>query len=185
MESNNYNIKYIDIISDIRRATVDSQHPYRYAGLSTVNPTSGVTSRTVVLRQLINDDQLLIYTDSRTQKVKDITNDNRVSLLCYHHGKQRQVRLNGRATVMHEGLLYNQCLKKISTRAARDYNTDLPPGTIYHGDPQVTREEEIVHFGLISIIIEIMDYLIIGRPEHQRIRFEKSGEGWIGTTLIA
>ena len=67
---------------ELYRGALDNKHPFRFVVLGTLSDV-GPESRYVVLRMIDEQLNFFIYTDQRTEKVKSIELDPRVSLLFY------------------------------------------------------------------------------------------------------
>ena len=89
--------------AELKRSENETDHPFRYFYLGTIGQYPEV--RTVVKRDL--DDRLAVtfFTDSRTRKVSQIEDDNRVSALFYHPGHRLQIRMTGSAMKLKEDSL--------------------------------------------------------------------------------
>lgn len=95
-ETDNLEEAFHTLKHELKRGYLDKRHPFRYVALSTVHENKPF-SRYVVLRKIDEDFNMLIYTDSRSQKTDHIAINEHVNLLLWHPGKKVQVRVEGRA----------------------------------------------------------------------------------------
>jgi pyridoxine/pyridoxamine 5'-phosphate oxidase len=158
-------------------------HPFRYFTLSTISDEKP-RQRTVVLRKLLPDFNVLFYTDARSQKVQDIAKNPNVSALFYHPKKLMQVKLEGKAKLITDTEELNSYWKAIPESSRKDYITRLAPSTNLANPDHVEYEEEQPHFAAIKIIPETMEYLQLKRPNHMRILYTKQAEEWKGQFLV-
>ena len=75
--------KYLEeTLRELVNGHVKKRHPFRYFVLAT-NENGRPTQRTVVLRKTLPDQSLVLYTDKRTQKIKDLQKNSDFSALFY------------------------------------------------------------------------------------------------------
>ncbi|MFK7970361.1 MAG: pyridoxamine 5'-phosphate oxidase family protein, partial [Bacteroidia bacterium] len=67
---------------ELLRANADKRHPFRFFTLATLDKYPEV--RTVVLRKAKPDFDIVLFTDSRSPKVRHIQASPHVSALFYH-----------------------------------------------------------------------------------------------------
>lgn len=176
--SSHSDISIEDIISDIKRSIVDSKHPYRRVVLSTMNQQHGVQSRTLILRALTLDNQLILYTDTRSPKVAEIQSDGRVSVLLYYHRRSTQIRINGNANILRKGPLVEYHKNNLQTYQYNDYNTIAAPGDKMESDPSIIARDNKLNFSIIVIDIRELDHLKLDRSGHLRVAFSYNGANW-------
>ena len=72
----------------LKRGVTHFNDPFHWPVLGTIGK-DGCSLRTVILRQLILPDRILVcYSDARATKAQDIGNYSKVSWLFYHPGKK-------------------------------------------------------------------------------------------------
>lgn len=158
-------------------------HPFRYFSLATVH--NGIPrQRTVVLRKLRDDFTFVIYTDSRSQKVYDIKNDETVSALFYHPKKLMQIRVDGHAKLITDKAVLNDYWKYINENSKKDYTTYLKPGSFIKNPDEVSYNLESHNFCVIHIVPDTIEYLQLKRPNHLRILFSKQNNEWQGQFMV-
>ncbi|NNM21982.1 MAG: pyridoxamine 5'-phosphate oxidase, partial [Flavobacteriaceae bacterium] len=86
------------IKAELLLTNTDKNHPFRHFFLSTFGKYP--ETRTVVNRGVTEDLEITFFTDSRTPKVEQIKENNKVSALFYHPGKLLQLRLYGQAHII-------------------------------------------------------------------------------------
>lgn len=160
-------------------------HPFRTVTLATVNDHGAPQQRMVVLRNFSDGSVFTIYTDSRSDKVNHILQNDSVSLLFYDTQTQLQLRVTGKAKIVNAG---EELLQHWNNRGSKNpyaYTSDLAPGTVidnpeeaYHWTP-----EEPSHFCLIKIVATQMEFLQLDGLKHIRgekmIRDRKETTRWI------
>jgi len=170
--------------AELKRAAVDRKHPFRYCVLSTHGHE--VNSRYVVLRKMTNDLEFLIYTDSRSQKIQDISINSEVQLLFYHPKKQTQLILSGKASLLSDDTLSKAEWCNVKGNAQRAYNTIEAPGTPIQAPHLGHRYKEQMneqYFTVIKISAEKLEALQLNQSEHLRVKFE-IGKNWEGQWLV-
>ena len=166
-------------ISELIRSNTDPKHSYKTCVLTTVGIYP--EARWVVKRGINSEDlSMLIYTDSRSCKVSQIEEDNRVSLLYYCPQKKLQIRINALAEILDEGELYDTHFKKAQNQL-KDYTTLLAPGTILYDTLNYNDE---MHFFLVVIKPQKWDILELGDERHFRASYELENNKWIGTERV-
>jgi len=158
-------------------------HPFRYFTLATANENK-VRQRTVVLRKLLPDLNLLFYTDARTFKVSEINQNNSVSALFYHPKKLMQVRVEGKARIITDPKSLSNYWGNIPEKSKKDYITKSRPGSMLKNPDNVEYLENEHHFCAIKIIPSALEYLRLKRPNHLRVLFTKIKEDWEGEFLV-
>lgn len=157
----------------VRESVTDAGHPFRYVTLATVDKYNSPQQRIVVLRNFAKDSEFTIYTDSRSGKVNQITENDSVSLLFYDNDKRLQLRATGSAEIIKTGEEYNRNWKNNGSKNPRSYTSVVPPGR------EIKNPEEAYHwdlksslnFCLIRVRATRMEFLQLDGAEH--IRAEK------------
>lgn len=176
-----------EIIGQIQAGTSEKSHPFRYATLATVGLETLPRLRTVVLREF--DPQTLrltFYTDTRSKKILHIKENNRVSLLLFHHENQLQIRIEGLAIRERSPELLQERWNHLHAASRLDYTSVLSPGTEITSPEKVDymKEEGNMYFGMVHIAPFKIEYLKLSRPKNTRVRFSKRGSGWTSDYLV-
>ena len=158
-------------------------HPYKYFTLATLWKGKPY-QRTVVLRKVQPDLQLVFYTDKRSAKVEQLKKNPSVSALFYHPTKMIQLQVEGKATVKEHPEMLRKIWKSIPAKAKKDYTTVLPPGVKTERPEELECLTEDNFFCLVEIEPTRLEYLKLGQPHHLRVEYVKSGNTWEGTFLI-
>ena len=171
------------IKNEIINGSVKKGHPFKYFALSTIW-NGKPRQRTVVLRKVQPDLQLLFYTDKRSSKVEQIKQNPEVSALFYHPKKMMQVQIEGRASVKENPEMLRTVWKSIPAKGKKDYTTVLPPGVETENPEELEYLKEENYFCMVEIQPTRIEYLKLGQPHHLRVEFVKSGNDWDGIFLI-
>ncbi len=176
-------ILFQQIKSELVNGSVKKGHPFKYFTLGTL--LNGIPQqRTVVLRKVQENLDLLFYTDKRSAKVAQIKENPHVSALFYHPKKLLQIQLQGKATVKENPELLRKIWKTIPEKMQRDYRTVLPPGVPTDAPEAIEYLSDHHHFCMIELEPNTLSYLKLNRPHHLRVRYTRHQNDWEGTFLI-
>ncbi len=169
-------------INEIKFGYLKRKHPFRYCYLSSVFENKPVV-RTVVLRDMSENYELVFFTDSRSQKVQQFNDNPNAEVLFYHPKKRLQIKASGTVSFLNdkEKLTYYQ--NKMQGASLNDYITKNPPSTPIKNPDLVEYNEDEVHFCVLVLKIEVMEGLQLKRPNHIRARFERKNN-WEGQFLV-
>ncbi|MGB0431603.1 MAG: pyridoxamine 5'-phosphate oxidase family protein [Bacteroidia bacterium] len=167
---------------ELLKSNVDKKHPFKLLSLATHGPDFPQV-RTVVKRHCDAQLNLLIYTDSRANKVEEISLNPNVTVLFYHAKKQLQIRMNAIAKVVeNDSDLFKEHLHKVkSSNSTRDYSSALKPGSKIEGDIAYTNE---INFSLLRIEPSKIDVLKLNKNGHSRYLFTKQNGLWTTEKLV-
>ena len=171
------------IKNELIKGSVKRGHPFKYFTLGTLW-NEKPRQRTVVLRKVQPNLQLLFYTDKRSSKVEQVKQNPTISALFYHPKKMVQLQVEGIASVKENPEMLQKIWKSIPAKARRDYTTILPPGVKTENPEELEYLSEQNHFCMVEIQPTRMEYLKLGQPHHLRVEFLKSGNDWSGNFLI-
>jgi pyridoxamine 5'-phosphate oxidase len=174
---------YEAIKRELVNGTVKKRHPFRYFTLATTH-NGTPRQRTVVLRKLLPDFEVLIYTDARSQKVEDIRRNPKVSALFYHPKLLMQVRLEGQVEVITDSGKLAQYWQTIAEPSKKDYITSLDPGTAISNPDLVEYLDDQHYFCALKLVPDTIEYLQLKRPHHLRLLFSKAEGKWNGQFLV-
>lgn len=168
--------------AEFLRSNADRRHPFRFFVLSTFGPYP--EARWVVKRDGTSDFKVLLYTDSRSPKVAQLQENNRVTALFYHPKKKLQIRLKGEAILLTEGPEYQRHLQQVQqTAASKDYSTKQPPGMPLNPD-QTLLFDTALHFAAVWIQPNTLDVLELGHEQHRRCAFQLDNGRWQSEPLV-
>jgi len=159
------------------------RHPFRYFVLAT-NENGKPRQRTVVLRKTLLDSSLVIYTDKRTQKIKDIQNNSEFSALFYDSKKLLQIRIEGKAELITDKQQIATYWQTVQESSKKDYTTNRAPGTSIKNPDDVGYEPKENYFCPVKLIPNTIEYLRLKRPNHLRVLFSRNDIGWSGDFLV-
>jgi len=177
-------IIFSSVIVDLKTAVKNNKHPFRYFTLATSNGNNATRLRTVVLRDVDTDFNLMIYTDERSKKIKNIQENNQISLLFYDQQRLLQVSITARAEIITDYKTLQEIWKQIPEKSKKDYTTELAPGTVIPDASEVDYLQEKNFFSVIKIIPNQVEYLRLKRPYHIRAVFKKENNSWKGTYIV-
>ncbi|RMB59457.1 pyridoxamine 5'-phosphate oxidase [Dokdonia sinensis] len=159
------------------------RHPFRYFTLATIEDGKP-RQRTVVLRKTLIDLSLVFFTDSRTQKIEDLKQQNVCSALFYHPKQLLQLRITGKAELITDKDEIATYWHTVQESSKKDYTTDRAPGTAIKNPDLVSYSKEDAHFCPVKIIPTSIEYLRLKRPNHIRVLFTKKDDDWSGEFLV-
>lgn len=169
--------------NELANGCVKKRHPFRYFTLGTLK-NDRPRQRMVVLRKIRSDFGLLFYTDSRSCKVGELKKNPNVSALFYHPKKMMQLQITGEAFFEQDKDTLKKVWCSIPIHARRDYTTTMPPGYELGDLDNLEYHVDQNFFCMIIIRPLQIDYLKLDKPYHQRVRFQKSDDGWSHTQLV-
>lgn len=170
-----------DLKNEVKFGYLKKKHPFRYPSLGSIENNSP-TQRTVVLRDTTKDFELIMFTDERSDKIKQLEINPNASLLFYHPKKLLQVKVEGQMKIIRSGKEYEDYWSRVQGKSQKDFITKNPPGTSIDNPDEVDYNENEHHFCLLKLVPEQMEFLQLKRPNHIRARFNKS-TNWEGQFL--
>tara|TARA_B100001250_G_scaffold311652_1_gene273627 strand:- start:820 stop:1386 length:567 start_codon:yes stop_codon:yes gene_type:complete len=175
---------WLKLRRELKLALKDSNHPFRYLILGSAQGDL-INQRYVVLRDMDDDLNLYVFSDARTQKVKDFERNSNCSALFYHPEERIQVRVIAKTEILNSlgKQAYWKTIQGVSVKA---YSSVKSPGTpvqeweeAYKWDKSIGFE----NFSVIRIIPQEIEMLQLNKLEHLRIRFSRSND-WKGQKLV-
>lgn len=167
---------------ELHRGALDPKHPFRYVNLGTIRQKYPQV-RTVVLREVTQELDFLVFTDYRSEKVSEIQSAPMVALHFYHPKKMLQIRVEAKAEIHFQDELSERYWKGIPEARRSEYTGMLPPGNEI-SNPELSWEiSDKSFFTVLKIIPQQVEALQLRREGHLRIVFEK-GKDWKGQWLV-
>lgn len=180
----------------LRQGVDKAADPFHTPVLGTVTP-DGCSLRTVVLRQVVVPERLLIcHTDSRSPKCREIAAAPSVSWLFYHPAEKIQLRIYGEASVhTQDGWAERQWqASKLSSRrcyAALDApgtpkdepSSGLPEALTDRIPTPAQSEVGRPHFTVIVCRVISIDWLFLQASGHRRAQFRWQ-DGTLNSTWV-
>jgi len=178
------NVTLPKIKSELKNAIASKDHPFRYGTLATHNDIDEPVMRTVVLRSIDDQFNLLFYTDSRSKKTTHIQQQNKVGLLFFDSKKFVQIAIQATATIITNTKILDSFWKEIPEKSKNDYRVTQVPGSTIQNPKDLRYYEKDYFFSAIQIIPYQIEYLKLGRTYHERITFQKQDNHWKKTYLV-
>ncbi len=173
-----------EAVEDLRAAAKKEDHPFRYCSVASCDKAENLRQRTMVLRGLTDEENLLFYTDSRSLKIKHFKTNPHVSVLFYNPQKNLQLILKGKINVYRNNEEYHYHKSNIEGKAINNYNTRLAPGKKLNNPFNISRTTDL-HFALLELVTQSIEFLKIRKdPNHLRALFTKTEGDWEKTFLV-
>ncbi len=173
-----------EIKEELRSGLSEKGHPFRYFTLGTVGLDRMARLRTVVLRKLSGDMSLTFFTDARSKKIIHIKENNKVSLLFYHPEKMLQLKVEGLAKTNRDPTLLKKYWSEVNGPSKKDYTTALAPGSRISDPDTLDYLDAEDYFCAVEVNPHKIEYLKLKRPNHVRIRFSRTADGWKSEFLV-
>lgn len=178
------------VINELKKGSSDSRHPYRYLSLASFDPNDQESNiRMLINREVKKDGTITLYTDSRTDKVKELKALQKSALLFWHDHHKVQVTLKSEVAIHHNDEIAEQYWKKdVHGAAQKAYTPTVSPGTSIDNPAEAHSwpdEYTSAYFCVIRCIPYEIDILQLAGKEHLRLKFSRDGEksewtgGWI------
>jgi len=125
------------------------------------------------------------HTDTRSNKWKELQNNNSISALFYDPSSRVQIRVKGKAILHFNDEMTSEAWQKTSLSSRRCYLIDASPSS-FSTIPTSGLSEEIEqenftlaesevgaqHFGIVSIQVESLEWLWLNHSGHRRAFFD-------------
>ena len=174
------------VFSELRNGISKKKHPFKNVVLTTVNEKTPM-SRWVVFRKLTLENNLLIYTDSRTEKIKDLRKNSNSGLLFYNNKQGLQIYFSTVSTIYQNNELTKKYWQGIVGTSSDNYTTIYPPSTpIKNIDEGQKTDKDLndKYFSIIELCPINMSILQLSRDGHIRANFSKINNEWKGTFIV-
>ena len=141
--------------------------------------------RTVVLRGVDKVKQTIsFHTDFRSEKIKEINKNNKISLLFYDHDQKVQIKCSGIGLINNQNDNADQAWQRTQSFSKKCYIVDKAPGSTsdkptsgYKKEHEIELpNEEILNSGyenftLVSMEVSEIEWLYLHRHGHRRAKF--------------
>lgn len=165
--------------------SVKSRDPFHTPCVATLSNME-VSVRTVVLRKVSPLEKTIrFHTDIRSNKWKELTLNNSISLLFYDAPSRIQLRLKGKAILCFNDEITKEAWEKTPLSSRRCYLTNAKPASFSDiptsGLSESIEQEKISledseigqqHFGIVSVQVESIDWLWLHHAGHRRAFFD-------------
>jgi len=171
-----------------------SKDAFHTASVATLRADE-ISLRTVVLRKVIQrDKQLRFHTDTRSNKWKELEQNNAISMLFYGPSARVQLRVSGVAVLHYQDEITDLAWQNTSLSSRRIYLTSLPPssyidlpadgleGLFENGNPTLLESEAgKQNFGVINVQVSNIDWLWLNHAGHRRafFNYENQEYNWV------
>lgn len=164
---------------ELARAAHEPGHGWRVGVLATTDG-EWADARSVVLREWDEATRtLMIFTDARSPKVKQIEACPRGMLVHWCARLGWQLRLRVALTVETSGLQVSSRWARMKmTPAAHDYLSPLPPGSPLTVHPEPQRESR-GHFAVMNATVLAVDWTELHADGHRRALIDEQGARWV------
>ena len=168
-----------EVLGKLKRACLDKKSSFRYLVLSTCAKKI-VNSRIVVLRSFYSKDwKIIIHSDNRSEKLKDILDNNNVALNFWDSRNKFQVRIKGKAEICKKNIksdwnslsIYskkNYFLKKKPGSKSNKASSGLDESFVDNKHFVKENGEGFKNFCIIKIFIKSFDCLILNKKGFRR-----------------
>ena len=174
------------VFSELRKAASRKKHPFKNVVLTTVNEQTPI-SRWVVFRKLTLEQNLLVYTDSRSEKIKNLRKNYNCGLLFYNNKQGLQIYFNTIPTIHQKNELTKKYWQGIVGTSSENYTTMHPPGSIINSIDEGHKIDKSLndkHFSIIEFDPVKMSILQLNRDGHIRANFVKINSVWRGSFTV-
>lgn len=174
------------IYEQLEEAVEEKAHPFRLFTLGTVGLDHMARLRSVVLRKVFPDKDILFYTDRRSKKVTHIKENNMVGLLFYDPENMVQLKIEGAAKIIRDEESLKTYWGGIAEENRKDYTTATAPGSIVsHPDEvQYLQSKDMDYFCAIRVTPYKIEYLQLQPVKHIKVRYSKQEGAWVSEYLV-
>ena len=174
------------IFSELRKAASKKKHPFKNVVLTTVKEQNPL-SRWVIFRKLTIEQNLLVYTDSRSEKIKNLRKNPNCGLLFYNNRQGLQIYFNAVSTIHQKNELTKKYWQGIAGKSSENYTTVNPPGSPINSiDKGHITDKDLndKYFSIIEFIPVNVKILQLSRDGHIRVNFVKINNEWEGSFIV-
>lgn len=164
-------------LKHIQRGVVDRKSYFRHPVLASTDGQN-IFQRIVVMREFdFEKKSIVIFTDSKSQKVSHFINHTQSNLLFWDPRKKLQVSIHASPNINEDSSCY---WLKVSDRQKKDYTITPPPKSEIksHDDYGFSDENR---FTIISLTFKSMDVLQLSNQGHIRAthEFKNNTQSWV------
>ena len=185
MKNMTLNEIYNLIWDDLNDGVKNTKSAFHYPIISTIDKNGYPSSRTVVLRKIDKENNIISFnTDIRSEKWLEIQNNNKISVNIYEPNKKIQIRIIGSAILNYKNKIWDEAWDSTPSMSRECYSTPYSPSTAISKPEDIDvslkniQNEDLnlykVNFGRIDILIKSLDWLYLIHSGHRRAKFEVS-----------
>lgn len=162
----------------------------RYFQLASVDNTGAPRCRTLVFRELHQDNEIIIISDTRTEKFTEFSSNPRGQICWYFAHTREQYRFDVTAqvtTFIDNELWLTEHWSRLSDAGKKQFLWGTPGTPRRDLYPLESIEPDNVvpsHFCVISLAVSKVDYLNLRGNPQNRIVFDKRSDGSWGTSEV-
>jgi pyridoxamine 5'-phosphate oxidase len=152
---------------------------------------AGPRARVLALRTaLAAERQLVFHCDARSDKVREIEADARVSVVFWDPADGIEARFTARAVVHRQEDVTNAAWQDVSRLRRLASRTAKPPGAKLGAParldelPQATYTDGYENFAVIHVEVAQLDWLWVGADDLRRALFTWNGTRWSGAWTV-
>lgn len=175
------------------KAAAKRKGNYQKPGIATIAPDGFAQQRVVVLRDVDMSQRLLtLFTDARSEKVRDLQQNPHLSWLFWDERKKVQIRMSGQA-ILEQGT--DRCRSywgrlpvqgrasyaMLTAPGSRQQDDSVPLPSYWDAEMDLAKTAYAFdHFMVITCQIAKVDLLHLHHAGHQRAKYEYQHEQWEG-----
>ena len=174
------------IFSELRKGASKKKHPFKNVVLTTLSKKNPI-SRWVVFRKLTLEQNLLIYTDSRSEKIKNLRTNSNGGLLFYNNKQGLQIYFSTVSTIHQNNELTKKYWHGVVGASSENYTTIHPPSLPINNiddGQKIDKNLNDKYFSIIELCPISMSILQLSRDGHIRASFNKINNEWIGSFIV-
>jgi len=169
---------------ELQKGATEKDHPFRYFTLGTVGLDHMARLRTIVLRKITDELQLVFFTDDRSKKIIHLNENNKVGLLFYHPEKLLQLKVEGLATIYKDEASKMKYWSGVQLKDRTMYSTTSAPGSTIEAPDRVEYLHNEDHFCIVEVTPYRIEYLKLNDPDHLRIQYTRDDDRWNSEYLV-
>lgn len=174
------NAVFQKVVKQLQQGPVEKGHPFQLVPMATQSAKT-IDSRYVILREVDESLNFYFYSDSRTEKIRDLRSSSRIALLFYHPDLQVQVRINGEGQLHYRDEISSEHWEKVPQRSRQAYWSEAEPGEPIEQPTDAhhwLEEADDRWFTVVRVIPKSIDVLQLDGTEHIRALFRRRVDGW-------
>lgn len=171
-----------EIIEQLVKAAHSRKSDFHTPVLTTVNKENKPNSRTVVLRNFLKKEWVLVvHSDVRSNKIEDIKSNPNICMAFYDKKEKMQLRVSAKAEIQSN---HNEAWEKLSTWSRRCYLSIEKPGLIVskpssgfeekYSKIAPSESESLIgkeNFCCLVLKVDCFEWLYLDRSGHRRAMF--------------
>lgn len=178
------------VIDELTKGSSDSRHPFRYVSMATLDiQKKEPSSRMLILREVQEQEIIILYTDIRTDKVHELKSCNKAALLFWHDHHKVQASFKCEVSLHHQDEVSRQYWTgDVHGAAQKAYTPEVAPGTEIDDPKQAHRwpdEYSDEYFCVLECRPYEMQILQLAGKKHLRLQLvrEDIQQDWQGSWI--